>query len=458
MKSKLTLNFPSGVISNNHLSALATIIYRSESKGAFLTNRQQVVINKIRENDIYVQNLKKQIPLFWGDEVLPNIVTTNHTGGLFNKNDWAYSQDAYLEILQSFGKTSSLSIGLSSYNQNFENIFSSHINFIVSDTENFWLLVLQKDYQLFFAPFLLDSSCLAQVSSLIEESWQKNTDEIFEQILAKFNTNINFYKEIKLPQLRYDIAEGFIKMNDYEYALNIYSCRQIWRADFLENLNLLMKKHNLRRLYITGRQSLLIKHIPQESLSQWRNLLAFYSVHIRHSENDLLWQYPQENTQICQLVTKLNKGLKKQKVSLHNFFIYLEDESEQGYFSDADLVILITSKFGLQSYNLAYKKDSFRRVIKNLNFSELLKNIIELSRQNIYSKKEGSSFKIYGELKQENNLQIYECQDCLTCYDENYGEPKLGIAPKTLFRDLSASWKCELCGNLKDKFIKISNS
>ena len=48
----------------------------------------------------------------------------------------------------------------------------------------------------------------------------------------------------------------------------------------------------------------------------------------------------------------------------------------------------------------------------------------------------------------------YICQACGYVYDEELGDPELGIAPGTKFEDLLEDFACPWCGATKDLFEK----
>ena len=49
-------------------------------------------------------------------------------------------------------------------------------------------------------------------------------------------------------------------------------------------------------------------------------------------------------------------------------------------------------------------------------------------------------------------MKKYVCQVCGYVYDEAAGDPDRGIAPGTIFEDLTDDWTCPLCGVGKDQF------
>lgn len=52
-------------------------------------------------------------------------------------------------------------------------------------------------------------------------------------------------------------------------------------------------------------------------------------------------------------------------------------------------------------------------------------------------------------------MQKYRCTVCGYVYDPKTGDPRKGIKPGTLFRDLPENWKCPVCGAKKAFFQKI---
>ena len=67
-----------------------------------------------------------------------------------------------------------------------------------------------------------------------------------------------------------------------------------------------------------------------------------------------------------------------------------------------------------------------------------------------------------GELKEEVNLNIsephasYQCTNCLTVYDEKYGDPGAGISVGTAFENLPDTYRCHVCDSAKIEFVIIS--
>lgn len=49
----------------------------------------------------------------------------------------------------------------------------------------------------------------------------------------------------------------------------------------------------------------------------------------------------------------------------------------------------------------------------------------------------------------------YRCVVCNYIYDPAEGDPDAGVAPGTVFEDISDDWVCPLCGADKNNFEKV---
>ena len=58
-------------------------------------------------------------------------------------------------------------------------------------------------------------------------------------------------------------------------------------------------------------------------------------------------------------------------------------------------------------------------------------------------------------IKEENDMQKYECTPCGWVYDPEVGDPDGGIAPGTAFEDIPEDWVCPLCGASKEDFQPV---
>ena len=58
--------------------------------------------------------------------------------------------------------------------------------------------------------------------------------------------------------------------------------------------------------------------------------------------------------------------------------------------------------------------------------------------------------------KEKKELEVHQCQDCLTVYNAAYGDIEQGIEKGTLFQDLPVDYSCSLCEAPKANFKMLN--
>ena len=111
------------------------------------------------------------------------------------------------------------------------------------------------------------------------------------------------------------------------------------------------------------------------------------------------------------------------------------------------------------TYNVLFAKNfdpNTREYIvhsQDIDKLELPTILIELSRK--YFEELGNSIPESTEntqKKEKPQLDIYQCQECLTLYNSEYGDESQGIPKGILFTDLAESYCCSLCEAPKSNF------
>jgi rubredoxin len=54
-------------------------------------------------------------------------------------------------------------------------------------------------------------------------------------------------------------------------------------------------------------------------------------------------------------------------------------------------------------------------------------------------------------------IRQYQCSNCLTVYDEKYGDPEACISPGVSFENLPDTYKCHVCDSPKKYFAPVVN-
>src|ERR1700712_3228276 len=178
------INLPGGFISAGDLYEILLI---AESAGAIhirFGNRQQLYfsINEDRLEDMDLDMLKAEINYEIDSDSHPNIVSSYVADAIFNHEGWL-REGVYKDILDMFDHKPQLKINLIDHQQTFVPFFSGNINFIASDTNNYWYLYVRfpKTARLYCCPFLVYSDDIAMVAKAAEDIIMENINLFYDQ-------------------------------------------------------------------------------------------------------------------------------------------------------------------------------------------------------------------------------------------------------------------------------------
>jgi rubredoxin len=91
---------------------------------------------------------------------------------------------------------------------------------------------------------------------------------------------------------------------------------------------------------------------------------------------------------------------------------------------------------------------------QDVDKQELPTILIELSKK--YFEELGNTVLEVNTLTTKKEIQeadIYQCPECLTLYNSEYGDVTQGIEKGVLFKDLPEAYCCSLCESPKNNFI-----
>jgi rubredoxin len=54
-------------------------------------------------------------------------------------------------------------------------------------------------------------------------------------------------------------------------------------------------------------------------------------------------------------------------------------------------------------------------------------------------------------------VTVYQCSNCLTIYDKQFGDPIGNIPPGIAFEDLPEEYVCHVCDSAKKYFIPVKD-
>jgi len=124
-------------------------------------------------------------------------------------------------------------------------------------------------------------------------------------------------------------------------------------------------------------------------------------------------------------------------------------EAVQGFVIRPTYNVLYASNFNsnTRKYNV-YAQD-----VDQMDLHGLLLELTKTYFQNLGVQKEDQNSN--GTIKKEIlEIEVYQCQDCLTIYDPSIGDVTKNIPGGTYFSDLPDEYCCSLCEAPKSNFLK----
>lgn len=411
-----------------------------------------------------------------------NIVCSYLSTDILQTTPWL-TADRYLYILEQFKFDPSLKINIADPMQRLVPLFTGHINFIASKHEDYWYLYLRmpnwESAKLY--PALIYSWDIAAVSKAIQELVQEeleSIDTLFDLVNDSTETNNRTIESpLSIPFHPFPYYEGMNKMSSDKYWLGLYWRNNKYDLPFLLKLCDLCMESKIGKICITPWKSFIIKGIPIESKIKWEKYLGSHGINVRHSQLELNWHLAVGDKQALKLKNYLVSKLDSYDISTYGLTIGISDLSDNA-FHFTSIVIeknpLTSDQTTLKlksTYNLSYARNfdpntrQYKTYAMDVDKTQLPGLLIELSKCYFQSldKKEEDSIK---QAKSRRNQQadslddslVHQCEDCLSIYDQNYGDPRQNIPVQTPFGKLPESYLCSLCEAPKSNFkaVKLS--
>ncbi len=456
MKNLITINAPAGILTPNDLIAL---VQPDSVDGFILGRRQNILIEHQGENYKLSPNVNiDPVPL-----THPNIISSHGAGGIDeSKTDWAYFNEDYLKALDSFDFRPTISVSICGVSQNLFPLFSSKVNFITSNEEGFWHLVIMLSEERALLPHTLKTTQIApavkMIQDLLDDEPYLSSRALAERLDIALHLNENKTLDLELPPLINRDFEGLTTQKNGRMALNIFSNHRPWKKEFIQDFAELAKSQDLNRIYVTAGRSLLLKHISKRDLHSWEKLLGRHNITTRHSEQDLAWVVASHKPQALKLKEQVIRELEKQGFACNGLNIAVDPR-------DADCgapIIIYTQKSFMNlsckviyKHNFDYRFSGFKTAGTNLNFDQLIDCLRHLQQSYHTLEIDHTPMRLNPINLISVQPEHYQCPDCLSEYHKEAGDPEQDISPGTDFTVLPDSWACPLCECPKENFVAL---
>lgn len=397
-----------------------------------------------------------------------NISSSYVTVDLIPGKNWLVSY-VYINILESFNYEPRLRINIADPLQGLVPLFTGHINFIASSQDNFWYVYLRLDkrketrWQL---PVMVYSDDIAIVSRAIEQFYTNDPDISYQAISRQLieEVRVNYQpvtEELVFPDTIFPYYEGINRMSDGRYWLGLYWRENKYNTEILKAICERCLQTEVGKICLTPWKSFIVKGIQENDRIGWEKLMGKAGMNLRHSALEMNWHLPALDQEALELKIYLVRTLDQQDISTYGLTFTIKSNDDITLFTN--IVIEKSNNTGHDpTYNILYSKDfnpnsgEYIRYATEVNREVIAPLLIELSQ--IYFDQLAEEVTDRPGLQYTDLISrpMYQCQHCLTVYDEQYGDPARGVAASTPFTNLPESYRCPVCGEGIKEYVRMS--
>jgi rubredoxin len=474
----IKVNLPGGVVSAGDLYEILLIAERAGAEQIRFGNRQQLYFNTdfVYLDDLENDMLSAAIGYEVDNDYYPNMVSSYVADSIFNHENWL-KEGVYKDIFDLFSFKPLLKINLVDSNQTFVPYFTGNLNFISSDVSNYWYLYVRypKTSAIYSWPCLIYSDDIPAISKKIEEVIFLNKDLFYDQpeidsallykmVMNKSDFVIQKYaKALKIPEFHLPYYEGFNKYGN-KYWLGIYRRNELFDLGFLKDICNLCMQTRVGQLYITPWKSVLVKGIELPNRNLWGSILNKYRVNVRHASNELNWQIEDVCSYCLDLKKRLVTEFEEADLRTYRLSFAIKKQPKTGLFGS-----VIIRKQPTELFEIIHTRDfnpnskDFVTYRENIEEKDLGIHLIDLCNLFYSTQSDDSEFEPPHDADAADNIvnevrTIYQCKNCLTIYDEAYGDEFNDIPAGTAFIAISDDYCCPTCDSVKEDFLLIEKS
>ncbi|MCF6278789.1 MAG: rubredoxin [Flavobacteriaceae bacterium] len=461
-------------------SELKYIINYAESLGLdalHFGSRQDIIFPSHEKNEEVEKQFQNLSTSLISDIRYQNIVSSYLSSDIFNSTTWL-SGATYLYIMESFKAHPQLKINIVDPKQQLVPLFTGQLNFIASSHEDYWYLHLRlpnwEGSQ--YYPVLIYSWDIAKIAKTIEEvySGTEDVDVLFGLINEQLETNSRTLEtDLKVSFHPFPYYEGMNKMGINQYWLGLYWRNNLYYLDFLRDFCDFCLDNRVGKICITPWKSIIVKGIPKESKLMLEKLLGKAGINIRHSLLELNWHLPVSDNEALSLKKFIVRDFDQNDVSTYGLTFAIANRNESNSYFTSIVVEKndspnIIKTFEIRStYNVLYSEgfnpnnQNYIVYAQDVDKVELSGLLMELSKM-YFEQLEVFENNINSKLSEQdldltNLKEVYQCSECLTVYDTDYGDAQMNISPGINFENLPTNYQCPVCESSKDlfKLVKI---
>ncbi|MGI4835396.1 MAG: rubredoxin [Janthinobacterium lividum] len=483
----LRLNLPGGIVPAGDLLAIVEAAEAAEAEHLLVGTRQQLLLPVAAEQlealglALAAAGIAHEIDT----EQYPNISSSYVVEEVFHSTAWL-REGVYKDIFDLFDFRPQLKINLIDKGQTFVPFFTGNLNFITSDTPNYWYLYVRfpKHNALYCWPSLVYSEDIAALSSAVERVVFARKDLFYNQPAADgallydlVNASQSFARQaittpLVLPPFTLPYYEGFNRYGS-KIWLGIYRRDEQFSLAFLRDVGELCLRTRLGQLSTTPWKSLIIKGIDPADRPLWDAVLRRHRLNVRHAANELNWQVEDTCPAGLALKHELVRRFNEEDVRTYQLCFAIKTQPKTGLFGSIVIRSQVDSltQTGLhaEQYELLHTRDfnpnskdfvSFRQKVSRENLPWYLTQLCD----QFYEQQEAATLPApvlqnapAAPAEPTGQLPLPQCRHCRTVYDATYGDPAQGVAPGTPWAALTG-YACPTCEAPASEFDLVALS
>lgn len=471
--SVIKVNFKGGIISPGDLY---NILVAAESSGLTEVRfglRQQMLLEYTEETAGKLERELTALGITFekDPERFPNIMSSYPAEEVFINNTWL-SEGVYKDIFDAFDFMPRLKVNISDSKQSFTPLLTGNINWVASvDKPHYWhcLLRFPKTNHIIECNVLVYTNDIARFSLRIENCLLEGNTEGVTKVFEESALTRKAEMPVTMPEFNLPYYEGF---NRYAsgYWVGIYRRDELFPTAFLKAVCRLCLETRIGQICATPWKSIIIKSIEEKDRHLWNAVLDRYQVNVRHAANELNFQV-EDN---CPLGLSIKHSLVKylNDTDMRTFGVCVGVKTRRKSEVFCSILVRRTPLFRIGRLGFFHSYD----ILCSEDFNPNKRTAFVFSRNNprwlLPEQLRRALVAFYQHSRERNTKEIpvsrlaskvreagdiWQCEECLTVYDERYGDPVSGAAAGTAFELLPDTYSCIVCGAGKEKFRKTAS-
>jgi rubredoxin len=474
--SLLKINLMGGIVSPGTLQYILLAAREAGVREISFGARQQLLMyvkaETVRGTGIF--DLKNKLDISNIDfeidtDNFPNIISSYCAEEVFPTGQWI-SEGIYKDIFDGFDYQPKLKVNISDFQQSFTPFFTGNLNFIASNTQNFWYLYVRpkQTNRIFRFPILIYTLEIPKISKRIEEVIWNNPEmdenEVYEKVIAQGEIISQVIPEdLKLPKFSLPYYEGFNRYGDKTW-LGIYRRNETFSVDFLQDICDVCLDTKVGQICITPWKSLIIKGIENKHRSLWDGLLGKHTINVRHAANELNWQVEDLSPEGLALKKSIIREFDDEDVRTFGLSFAVQTRSKSEVFGSVvikkrNIFSGISSVFDI--YHTADFNPNTRELVlfeKGVNKAHVPEILQRLTKR-YYAQSSKQEVTVVKEKERKGSdlqlAKVHQCKVCFTIYDERFGDSVNNIVEGVKFADLPKDYCCPVCEASKEEFVEV---